>query len=657
MPLSPLHDLPSPLRRRYAVPLLLALLTLLVYANSFPGAFIQDDLHIVKNNPLVADLDLIRIFTSDYWLGLEHTGLYRPLTILSLALNRLLLGESVWGFHLVNVVLHAVNAILLWLMLRRWEIPWQGALLAAVLFAIHPIHSEVVNMVVGRSELLVACSLLLALLFARRDDAIGRGLTMLFFAAAMLAKENAIVFLAILPLVDVYLNGGVAVWRQRWPLYAGLCGVALAWFCLKTFAVIPVGIQSLYSPAVVPLAYLPWDSRVLTALQYQWVYLAKLFAPWHLQAAYSQADLPPIISSVFSRAGFLVLVMSTSALLYIGYGWRRWRLWALFFLLYLISFIPTANIFLPIGVTFAERLAYFPSIWFCAGLAVVLTSHRFPRELQQRLVLGAVIVALLVYSAILVRRNSDFANELRLWSQEVRINSEDYLGLQSYAEVLNIHHRYEESESVYKKLLALQPEFQGALRSYVAFLVRQERFAEALPYASRSLRRSEELNDKAGFAYDSTNLAHLHIGLGEFEQALVLLQRTSDREVAERDYYLALLGRALSGVGQSAAAVEAFSKLQFYRADLDVALHYGLSLLRLGKLDEARVKLTLASDQTAQPEAWNGLGTVLAQQGQLAEAEKAFRKALEMAPDNHYYRENLEHVRQLVRQANQQSTD
>ena len=79
---------------RFAIPLFLCLVVSLVYANSFPGAFIFDDIHIVQNNALVKNLDLATIFRSDYWHGIDNTGLYRPLTILSLAVNRLVLGES-----------------------------------------------------------------------------------------------------------------------------------------------------------------------------------------------------------------------------------------------------------------------------------------------------------------------------------------------------------------------------------------------------------------------------------------------------------------------------------------------------------------------------------------------------------------------------------
>ena len=114
--------------------------TLLIYLNSFPGTFIWDDHTIVVNNPLVNSLDVKGIFLSDYWMNAGSGNLYRPVTILSLALNRALLGSSALAFHLINVLLHAGVCLLLWQMLRRWGFAPPLALLSALLFAVHPIH-------------------------------------------------------------------------------------------------------------------------------------------------------------------------------------------------------------------------------------------------------------------------------------------------------------------------------------------------------------------------------------------------------------------------------------------------------------------------------------------------------------------------------------
>ena len=91
--------------------------------------------------------------------------------------------------------------------------------------------------------------------------------------------------------------------------------------------------------------------------------------PIPLQSVYSTADLPPFVTSLFSVSGIITILSTIGLLAMIAYGlWRRSST-ATFAALYIISFAITSNIFIPIGVTMAERLTYFPSIWFCAGIA------------------------------------------------------------------------------------------------------------------------------------------------------------------------------------------------------------------------------------------------------------------------------------------------
>lgn len=595
-------------------PLLLLFLSLLAFANSFPSAFIQDDIHIVQNNPLVHSLDLLRIFTSDYWYGIEYSGLYRPLTILTLALNRLLTGSAPWGFHLVNVLLHGGVTLLLWLTLSRWGLPRLAALVAAILFAVHPLHTEVLNEVVGRSELLVALFLLLALHAAPGRSRRSQGLVIFFFTLALLSKEHAIVLIALLPLFDAFTTGGWSVWRQRWPLYLGMLGIAFLWLLLRHYGVDHNGPLAQYSPTVVPLAYVPWEIRALTGLQYQWVYLAKLFVPYQLQAVYSLADLPPVLTSYWSLRSLLVVVAWCIVGVLAGWGWRRRQWWALFVLCYLASFSLTANILLPIGVTFAERLTYLPSLWFCAGLGVVLHAGLQDKRLQ---VLASVLLLgfFLGYTTVTVLRNRDFASEIRLWSKEVRSNPEDFLGWQSMAETLSANRRYDEADRAYRHLLQMQPDFQGGLRSYVAFLVGRERYPEAMEPASRALLLAEREKNQVGIAYDLTNLAQIYVELRQYDLALGQLARAEAKAMENRDFYFVMLGSAWEGKGEYARAIEAFARAKIYSYDRNTSLRYGRSLFKLGRLNEAKPLLEEATRLDNNAEAWLMLQQISSGQG------------------------------------------
>lgn len=616
---------------------LLFLGALLAYANSFPGAFLLDDLHIVRKNPLVADVDILAVLRSDYWHGVENSGLYRPLTILSLALNRALLGPAPFGFHLVNVLLHAVVAILLALSLVRWGHSRGLAFMAGALFAVHPLHTEVVNIVVGRSELLVALLLTIGLLCARREGWRADAQVGLCFLLALLAKEHAIVFVALLPLWETF-HGQSWGDRRHWRRIVALALIAVAWLVLRAVAVVETLPRSVYAHEAAPLAHLPWDERVLTALYYQWLYLAKLLIPFRLQGAYSPADLP-FISSPLSLAGTTVLAGSLVALALIVIGWRRRQPVALFATLYLVSFAPTSNLFLPIGVSFAERLAFYPSLWFCAGMAALfgLMAGGAGRARAAWLLFAAY---LLVLAVLCVLRNPDFSSETRFWTAEVDDNPSDYLGWQNLAISLVNSRREVEAEAAFAQMLALAPDFPGGLRAWTVYLFDRQRYGEALTVAQRALEIARARDDLTAQSFDHVVLAEIYVAREEFARALGHLDQVDPRMgVTTRS--LEARGRALIGMERYQEAAATIERIVGISPRSDIRFHYGLALLRLDRFDEARRELTEHLGQHDGAEGWNLLGVACALQKDWPAAVAAFENAVRRDPDNRRYRENL----------------
>src|SRR5579863_123144 len=203
------------MKDRLRIGLLLAAVAF-VYANTLLNQFALDDGLYITRNPQVTQ------FT---WRGLlapnRFTNAFRPFTFATLALNWALHGAHPFGFHLLNLLLHAAVTLLLYFLLcSLLEERAQGktvALVAAALFAVHPIHTEAVASVMGRPELLAAGFLLGAWILHLRDQEIP---ALICFALALLSKESAAAFL---PLVFV---GDYA--RDQWkpaPRYAGLAGL------------------------------------------------------------------------------------------------------------------------------------------------------------------------------------------------------------------------------------------------------------------------------------------------------------------------------------------------------------------------------------------------------------------------------------------------
>jgi len=217
--------------------ILLALLVLAAFANSFPGAYLSDDYPIVLNNPLVIQPRLSAILTADYWGEGVNMNHHRPLTILSYAVNRALFGPGAFSFHLVNVLLHGGVTLVLYETLLALGVGSTVGWAAAALFAVHPIHTETVNIITGRSELLPALFMFLGLLLARRAGRLLLPAVGACHAAALLSKESAVIFPLLLLVSDAFGERDLgALLRRRWRLYAQSVALTAAWLAMRQWA-------------------------------------------------------------------------------------------------------------------------------------------------------------------------------------------------------------------------------------------------------------------------------------------------------------------------------------------------------------------------------------------------------------------------------------
>ena len=198
-----------------------AALAVIVYANGLTGPFVYDDHITVLRNPSLVDLSNTR-FIAVY-------SLYRPFVNASYALDRMIWGYLPVGFHLTNVALHVVVVLLFYRLCTRWladtpvgaavDVEWPS-FFAAGLYAVHPMMTEGVEYISGRSELLCAVGVLSALLFAR--DAIltgSRAARIAALASGVLAfgsKETAAALPVVLLVSDAWVFGRDS-WKKRLP--------------------------------------------------------------------------------------------------------------------------------------------------------------------------------------------------------------------------------------------------------------------------------------------------------------------------------------------------------------------------------------------------------------------------------------------------------
>ena len=182
--------------------LLVLLLPVVVYLNSLSNPFQYDDFHSIADNPHIRTLANLPAFFSDPTLFSERpeSAMYRPLLLSTFALNYAISGRKTWSYHLVNMAIHGLCGLLVFVLGRTLLNETKPALIGALIFGVHPVNSEAVNYISSRSEVLSALFFLLALHFAiTREGRAGRIATVgASFVAGLLSKSIVVVLPAIL---------------------------------------------------------------------------------------------------------------------------------------------------------------------------------------------------------------------------------------------------------------------------------------------------------------------------------------------------------------------------------------------------------------------------------------------------------------------------
>ena len=273
-----------------------------VYANSLGGTLLYDDLNAITNNALVVEGDVRGILTTPSWWGDRRTALWRPLTTSSFALDHALHGLAPLGYHVENVALHALVSMLVLAVFAAAGVAAPIAAAAALLFATHPVHTEVVANVVGRAELIAAAGFMLAWrAWLAADAARGRRrlgwrvAALIGYFLALLAKENAIMLPAVVLLADLLRRPDAAPTEpmgRRAPRYVVLAAVGLAFVLLR--AVVVGGLTPRAELLDNPLGVLPPAERLRTAIAVVGRYGLRLAFPLWLSADYSYDQIPAV---------------------------------------------------------------------------------------------------------------------------------------------------------------------------------------------------------------------------------------------------------------------------------------------------------------------------------------------------------------------------
>jgi Flp pilus assembly protein TadD len=536
----------------------LMVLAMLPYLNALNADFTLDDELQIQVNPAVTmGVDPLRILAMPLFPG----DLYRPVTTFTFAVNQALASGNAAAFRLVNLLLHGLVTVLVFVLAQRLFRSRPASLIAAALFAVHPLHTEAVTSLVGRAEELAALFGLLALLSAvRLDEALDpwvrRGwhaLSVLCFTLAIMSKESGIMMLPLLWLLRG-VRRNESLWRGLWTELRSLdwipyvlCAALFMW--LRFYVTGGLSSMSTVTPLENVLAFVPPLLRVRTALAVLWDYLSLLHVPLVLSADYSHAQVAVVTSwwELRPLGGAALLLSSLAAVLFL-----RRRAVAFAVAVPLVTLSLTSNLLFAIGTIKAERLLYTPSIGWALLVGLAMDwCWRSPR--YHRLAAISVVALLCGLSTRTWARNRDWHDNATLHRSAAKSSPNCAKARYNYGVALQQQGDHAAAAREFRKALELYPWEKGAafgiglayekrgnpdaaVRWYRAALDLESSFAKAHTNLCRTLYVNARYAEAAracrdGLRYDPTDanllkgLGGSMVGAGERQKGMVVLRR------------------------------------------------------------------------------------------------------------------------------------
>lgn len=659
----------SPARSPVASRLLMAILiaaSILPFLNGLTGDFVFDDEWLVAEHPAVqGPFDLGKILTAQYWGDVQGALLWRPVTTLSFAVDRAIGGGGVIWFHMVNILIHAAVTILWFGLIRRLSGRANLAFVAAILFAVHPVHTEAVTWIAGRAELLAAFYALAAIHLAIDGSPRRRWLALPLVILAVGSKESA----AALPPILLFL-----AWAFRGRTGAPSYKIGLAAFApVLLYALLRRAVLGTWSgpqpdPMDNPMIGIGFFGRLPTVLDAAGRYIAILIWPARLSVDYSA----PVLGIVRGITPHLLLGIAAVGLLCYLAIRRRSEPdgWGSAFAL--LSFGLTSNLVVVIGTIFAERLLYLPSaglLLVAAAGGVALRSRVPPRILQ------ALLVAILIASAARTWiRNADYRDTISLYRAGARATPESpkmryNLALElnrsgSHEEALREAHeairlnpssresreivatsldtlgRTDEAIRFLSDASAADPGDRAARRRLIVLLEREKRWDEAYAAAAMGMRLDPQEPEWVGRA------AKIAQQTGDFARAIPLWREAvaRSRETVDAPLYLAY---CLMRTGDMAGAREAYAETLRRQPDLAAAAN-GLawSILEMGgpPAEAVRHAEAASAKDPENPSYFDTLARAYLAAGRCEDARRAVELAIALAPANATYGARLAEI-------------
>ena len=564
------------------------------------------------------------------WAGIQWAFLgsqaanWHPLTWLSHMLDCQIYGLQPWGHHLTSVLLHALNVLLAFLVLRLMSGSTWRSLTAVTLWGVHPLRVESVAWVAERKDVLSTTFWMLTLWtyarMAMEPNArhfrfrFFHGLALAFFILGLMCKPMLVTLPCVLLLLDYWpLNRFArksvrALMVEKIPFFLAALAVSVITFAVQRRA---GAINTSLSMVL----------RLENALVSYGRYLGKLFCPVDLAVSYPHPGSWP--TGVVILAGLLLLAISFAAL-----WWRRqYPFLPVGWLWFVGTLVPTIGLVQLGEQSMADRYTYVPSfgVFLLAAWGIHQATSRWR---YQRFALSVLFLAATLLCLGLTK------NQIRCWKDSetlfqhaLDVTKGNYLVHNNLGMAFLKHERFAEAATQFQEATRERPNYYQAHVNLGAAFEGQGRLVEALNEFQEALRErpgNPEMHKNIGIILGEQG--HLPEAGAQFQEAL----RENPNYAEAHDAW----GTALQAAGQSNEAIGHYREAVRLKPDYaDAHSNLGGLLARQNRVDEAIIEFQQAINLRPDPNAFLNLGVALEQKGLLDEAINQFRKAIQLKPD------------------------
>lgn len=469
---------------------IIALASILVYSNTLFMDFVWDDIPFIKGNKFITDVEKIpHLFTTNLWEGVEgffRGDYYRPIYALSFAIDHIFWQENPLGYHITNILLHAIASIAVYLLALRILHENTAAFIAGLIFSVHPLHVEAVAWITGRNNMLLAIFMVLSIyfytLYSEKRMAKYIAASLILFFLSLLIHEIAITLPMIILLYGICFEEGRLKNKLLWPLI--YCAITIPYFILR-FAFLEQAFKGVGKD--------PFVWHIYTAPILLLKYLKVLILPVSLKVAYEI----PIRKALFGQGVMLSLVFLCIIIALVIFSKRYDR--KLFFSLswIFITIIPVSGIFIFIKpFLMADRYLCVPSVGFSMAVAIGFV------KIRERLKDKNVIINTIGLSVVAVLSVVSFA----------------------YSFTWKDHYTFT------IRMIKDAPNYPDAHYNLGLIYAGQKRFDEAVNEFQSALK----LNPDYGRAYNNLGLAYMK--QGKIDDAVIHFKKAIDMNPDNENY-------------------------------------------------------------------------------------------------------------------------